>query len=137
MTRLPATGPRQRASLTPLLFIPHHAEPHDHRQVPAVPPLLRSLPLHLHLHDKVALVLGAGGGLGGAIAEALADEGTKVALADINKEALGAAQERLSARTATAAVQWDLGDLDAIPDHLAAITEELGPVDILVNVTGG
>jgi 3-oxoacyl-[acyl-carrier protein] reductase len=93
--------------------------------------------LHLHLHDKVALVLGAGGGLGGAIAEALADEGTKVALADINKEALGAAQERLSARTATAAVQWDLGDLDAIPEHLAAITEELGPVDILVNVTGG
>ncbi|MFF3373572.1 SDR family oxidoreductase [Streptomyces sp. NPDC002680] len=93
--------------------------------------------MDLNLQDKVALVLGAGGGLGGAIADALAAEGAKVALADINKEALDAVQERVGARTATAAVQWDLGDLDSISGHVAAIGEQLGPVDVLVNVTGG
>lgn len=93
--------------------------------------------MDLNLQDKVALVLGAGGGLGGAIAEALATEGAKVALADIDDEALEAVQQRLSPRTATAAVRWDLGDLDGIQAHVAAITEKLGPVDILVNVTGG
>ncbi|ADI11718.1 putative short-chain dehydrogenase [Streptomyces bingchenggensis BCW-1] len=93
--------------------------------------------MDLNLQNKVALVLGAGGGLGGAIADALAAEGAKVALADINKEALDAVQERVGARTATAAVQWDLGDLDSIPGHVAAIGEQLGPVDVLVNVTGG
>ncbi|MGW1786426.1 SDR family oxidoreductase [Streptomyces sp. NPDC002143] len=93
--------------------------------------------MDLNLQDKVALVLGAGGGLGGAIADALAAEGAKVALADINKEALDAVQERVGARTATATVQWDLADLDSISGHVAAIGEQLGPVDVLVNVTGG
>jgi 3-oxoacyl-[acyl-carrier protein] reductase len=91
----------------------------------------------LELADKVALVLGAGGGLGGAIADALAGEGAKVGIADVNKEALDAAQQRIGARTTSAAVQWDLGDLDSIPGNLAVIEEQLGPVDILVNVTGG
>ena len=93
--------------------------------------------MQLNLHGKVALVLGAGGGLGGAIADALAAEGAAVALADINKEALDAARERVTQQTVTAAVQWDLSDLDAIPDHLATIEAQLGPVDILVNMTGG
>jgi hypothetical protein len=39
--------------------------------------------------------------------------------------------------TATAAEQWDLGDLESIQRHVAAIKEQLGPNDILVNVTGG
>jgi 3-oxoacyl-[acyl-carrier protein] reductase len=91
----------------------------------------------LDLQGKVALVFGAGGGLGGAIADALAAEGAKIGLADINKEALDAARERVGARTATAAVRWDLGDLDSIPNHLAEIEGELGPIDIVVNMTGG
>ncbi|MFJ3214093.1 SDR family oxidoreductase [Streptomyces flaveolus] len=93
--------------------------------------------MDLQLQDKVALVLGAGGGLGGAIADTLAAEGASIALADINKEALGTAQQRLAPLTATAAVQWDLGDLDSIPRHVATIKEQLGTIDILVNVTGG
>jgi 3-oxoacyl-[acyl-carrier protein] reductase len=32
---------------------------------------------------------------------------------------------------------WDLGDLASIPAHVAKIEDRLGPVDILVNITGG
>ncbi|GAA3528160.1 SDR family oxidoreductase [Amycolatopsis ultiminotia] len=93
--------------------------------------------MDLHLNGKVALVLGAGGGLGGAIAEGLADEGASVGLADINGDALTGVQERIGTRAATTAVKWDLGELDRIESNLAAVTEQLGPIDVLVNLTGG
>jgi 3-oxoacyl-[acyl-carrier protein] reductase len=44
--------------------------------------------MDLGLKNKTALVLGAGGGLGGAIARTFAREGARVALADIKYEAL-------------------------------------------------
>ena len=44
--------------------------------------------MDLGLEDRVALVLGAGGGLGRAIAVSLSREGARVALADIDPEAL-------------------------------------------------
>jgi 3-oxoacyl-[acyl-carrier protein] reductase len=91
----------------------------------------------LQLDGKVALVLGAGGGLGGAIAEALAHEGVRVGLADIDENALTATQDRIGNRAATAAVKWDLGDLDLVTANVATITEQLGHIDILVNLTGG
>ncbi|MGO8183040.1 SDR family NAD(P)-dependent oxidoreductase, partial [Rhizobium leguminosarum] len=43
--------------------------------------------MDLGLKGKTALVLGAGGGLGGAIAKTLAVEGARIAVADINREA--------------------------------------------------
>lgn len=88
--------------------------------------------------NKTALVLGAGGGLGSAIALALADEGVKLALADVSAEALVETLAAVKARGAQAIVlQWDLSDLDAIDASVARIETELGSVDILVNNTGG
>lgn len=93
--------------------------------------------MDLGLRDKVALVFGAGGGLGGAIADALATEGARIGLADVDKEALDAASARVGTRTTVAGIQWDLGELDAIPRKVAAVMEVLGRVDIVVNMTGG
>lgn len=94
--------------------------------------------MDLGIHGKVALVFGAGGGLGGAIASALAAEGAFVVVADI---AEAAAQERADAIRAAGGkalpLLWDLADLSVIAAHLAKIEAELGPVDILVNNTGG
>ncbi|MDF2996651.1 MAG: family oxidoreductase [Xanthobacteraceae bacterium] len=94
--------------------------------------------MDLGLKGRVALVLGAGGGLGGAIARTLAKEGAGVAVADINAEAAEATAKEIAATGGTAlALAWDLADLGVIASNLAAIEGELGPVDILVNMTGG
>jgi len=94
--------------------------------------------MDLGINGKTALVLGAGGGLGGAIARTLAREGVKVAVADINAESLGPVVADIEAAGGKAlALQWDLADLGVIEARVAAIEAALGPVDILVNNTGG
>ncbi|MBX4863243.1 SDR family oxidoreductase [Rhizobium sophorae] len=94
--------------------------------------------MDLGLKGKIALVLGAGGGLGGAIAKTLAAEGAQIAVADINKEA--AEKTVADIRTAggsAMALEWDLAELGVIEPNLAAIEKQLGSVDVLVNITGG
>ncbi|MEP9379966.1 SDR family oxidoreductase [Aquabacter sp. CN5-332] len=94
--------------------------------------------MDLGLNGKVALVLGAGGGLGTAIATTLAREGMKVALGDIDAAALERTAAAITASGGTAlALPWDLADLSVIEDRFAAIEARLGPVDVLVNNTGG
>ncbi|MGV6875214.1 SDR family oxidoreductase [Pseudochelatococcus sp. B33] len=94
--------------------------------------------MDLGLKDKVALVFGAGGGLGGAIAASLAAEGAKVALADIDAEAASRNADAIGASGGTAiALGWDIADIGLIADRLATIEARFGPIDILVNNTGG
>ncbi len=94
--------------------------------------------MQLGLKDRTALVLGGGGGLGGAIAESLSREGARVAVADRDRTAaertVGAIQSHGGRGLA---VEWDLADLGAAADHVAWVERELGPVDVLVNITGG
>jgi 3-oxoacyl-[acyl-carrier protein] reductase len=90
------------------------------------------------LQDKTALVLGAGGGLGSAIAATLAREGVRVVAADIDLSAAGKTKAAIEAEGGKAiALQWDLADLGSIDAHIGKIEREYGPVDILVNNTGG
>jgi 3-oxoacyl-[acyl-carrier protein] reductase len=94
--------------------------------------------MELGLKGKTALVHGAGGGLGGAIARTLAREGAKVAVADIDGKAAEATAADIRAAGGTAlSMAWDLGDLGVIDANIASIERELGPVDVLVNNTGG
>ncbi|MEP9375996.1 SDR family oxidoreductase [Aquabacter sp. CN5-332] len=94
--------------------------------------------MDLGLNGKVALVLGAGGGLGTAIATTLAREGMKVALGDIDAAALERTAAAITSAGGTAlALPWDLAALAVIEDRFAAIEAKLGPVDVLVNNTGG
>jgi len=94
--------------------------------------------MDLEIEGKTALVLGAGGGLGSAIARMLATEGSKVAVADINKEAAEKTVADIQASGGSAmALSWDLGDLTVIEPNLSLIEKQLGSVDILVNITGG
>jgi 3-oxoacyl-[acyl-carrier protein] reductase len=94
--------------------------------------------LDLGLKNKTALVLGAGGGLGGAIASALSREGANVAIADIAKESLDRVQTEVQgAGVKCLSLPWDIADLALIEKNVAVIEAELGPVDVLVNNTGG
>lgn len=92
--------------------------------------------MDLGISGCTALVLGGGGGLGGAIARSLAGEGVHVAVADIDG---GAAQATAAAVSGVQSLplEWDLADLSCIDDRVRTVERELGPVDILVNNTGG
>lgn len=90
------------------------------------------------IQGKVALVMGGGGGLGSAIARALHDEGVLVVVADVNLEAARRAAGAITPAGSTVLpLQWDLSDIDSFRDRLEHIHATLGPVDILVNNTGG
>src|ERR1700679_2205997 len=92
--------------------------------------------MDLGLKDKTALVLAGGGGLGRAIAKALAAEGAKVAVAGIGAKSIAGTEAELAAIGGKSiGLIWDLSDLAQIDGHISKIERELGPVDILVNNT--
>jgi 3-oxoacyl-[acyl-carrier protein] reductase len=94
--------------------------------------------MDLGIRGKTALVIGAGGGLGGAIANALGREGARTAVADIDSAAVSRTAEAIQLEGGTTlALTWDLADLSVIEDRIDVIEREFGPVDILVNNTGG
>jgi 3-oxoacyl-[acyl-carrier protein] reductase len=94
--------------------------------------------MNLGLENKTALVLGGGGGLGRAIAATLAREKANVAVADMNEAALAESiREIQSAGVRAVPLVWNLQDLSSIDQHVNTVEAELGPVEILVNITGG
>ncbi|HVE21039.1 MAG TPA: SDR family oxidoreductase [Acidocella sp.] len=94
--------------------------------------------MDFNIKGKTALVLGGGGGLGRAIATSLAAEGVNIAVGDIDPQAIEATRAAVNALgVKSCGLTWDLADLSLIPGHIQTIERELGPVDILVNNTGG
>jgi 3-oxoacyl-[acyl-carrier protein] reductase len=94
--------------------------------------------MDLGISGRTALVFGASGGLGGAIAVRLAEEGVNVAAAGRSADALAATVSQVEAAGAKAVpLIWDLSELDVIEANIAEVERTLGPIDILVNNTGG
>ncbi len=89
------------------------------------------------LGDRVAIVTGAGHGIGRAIAVALGRAGAAVAAVDVDR---AAATETAAAVTAlgrrSLALDADVGDLGAIDRMTRGVIDKLGPIDILVNNAG-
>ena len=87
------------------------------------------------LTGKVALVTGASGGIGGAIAKALHAQGASIVLSGTRAEALEKVKSELGSR-AFAAV-CNLGDKDSVEGLVKAAEAAAGaPIDILVNNAG-
>lgn len=86
------------------------------------------------LAGKTALVTGATGGIGAAIARMLHGAGAQVVLSGTRQDALDALAAELGDRSA--AVACNLGDGEAVNGLIAAATEAMAPVDILVNNAG-
>ncbi len=86
------------------------------------------------LTGKTALVTGASGSLGAAIAKALYAQGATVALHGTRVEALEALQKELGERSHV--FPCNLGDREARAGLVPAVIEALGQIDILINNAG-
>jgi 3-oxoacyl-[acyl-carrier protein] reductase len=91
----------------------------------------------MELDRQVALVTGAGRGIGRAIAFGLAQSGAWVAVNDIDAASARVTAQALTAAGFTAAAfPADVSDPDAVATLIAGITAEWGRLDILVNNAG-
>lgn len=89
------------------------------------------------LKDKVALITGAGGGIGRGISRCLAEEGAHLALADISKSGAVTAAEKLREFKVNAIPYvLDVTDKNQCIDVVDAIHNKMGSLDIVVNNAG-
>ena len=89
------------------------------------------------LKDKVAVIYGAGGAIGGAVARAFADEGAKVFLTGRLRAPVEAvAEDIVSAGGSAEAAEVDAIDEQAVDSHLQSVIDKVGRVDISFNAVG-
>lgn len=87
--------------------------------------------------DKVAIVTGAGQGIGEAIALHFAEQGAHIVIAEINPETAHRTAERVRVLGVQAQVHvLDVGDHEAVRRMVAAVAEHFGHIDILINNAG-
>ncbi|MFK0112327.1 bifunctional aldolase/short-chain dehydrogenase [Streptomyces sp. NPDC091217] len=97
---------------------------------------LRRMPKPKALATRVALVTGAGSGIGKAIAQRLVAEGACVVVADLNAEGAAAVAEELGGPDSAVAVTVDVTDEEQIAAAFRAAALAFGGVDLVVNNAG-
>jgi NAD(P)-dependent dehydrogenase (short-subunit alcohol dehydrogenase family) len=85
-------------------------------------------------HDRVAVVTGAGSGIGAALAAGLAGEGALVVAVDIDGDAASATAARIGHAASAACV--DVTDPAAVEQLAQQVFDENGHVDIVINNAG-
>ena len=91
----------------------------------------------MKLKDKVALITGAGSGIGRAIATLFAEEGARVIANDVNEKAARETVEKLgAARSGARAIQADVADRAQVKAMFDEVEREFGSLDVLVNNAG-
>ncbi|WP_209121008.1 SDR family NAD(P)-dependent oxidoreductase [Alkalihalobacillus sp. BA299] len=89
------------------------------------------------LEGKVAIVTGAGSGMGRAISILFANEGAKVVLAEFNESSMNETLEEILSENNTAtAIKVDVSNEADVEAMIKKALDEFGRVDILANVAG-
>jgi len=89
------------------------------------------------LENKIAVIYGAGGGIGSAIAHAFARDGARLFLTARRREPVeGVARLIISAGGAAEVAEVDALDEQAVDQHLRSVVEQVGRVDISFNAVG-
>ncbi|WP_340113881.1 SDR family oxidoreductase [Maribellus mangrovi] len=91
------------------------------------------------LRGKVCVITGGAGVLGSAMVKAIASVGTKIAIADINKEVADKVAEEIAAESGAEVigVAANVLDKESLEAAKAVINERLGEINILINGAGG
>ncbi|WP_319480890.1 SDR family oxidoreductase [uncultured Draconibacterium sp.] len=91
------------------------------------------------LKDKVCVITGGAGVLGTAMVKAIASVGTKIAIADINKEVADKVASEIAAESGAEVigVAANVLDKESLEFAKTEINKRLGPIDILINGAGG
>ncbi|WP_319228238.1 SDR family oxidoreductase [Draconibacterium orientale] len=91
------------------------------------------------LKDKVCVITGGAGVLGTAMVKAIASVGTKIAIADINKEVADKVAAEIAADSGAEVigVAANVLDKESLEFAKTEINKRLGPIDILINGAGG
>ncbi|HZU55189.1 MAG TPA: bifunctional aldolase/short-chain dehydrogenase [Actinocrinis sp.] len=97
---------------------------------------LQRMPKPKPLAGRIALVTGAGSGIGKAIAHRLSAEGACVVVADVNAQSAAAVAEELGGRDKAVAVPADVTDEQQIAAAFQAAALAFGGVDLVVNNAG-
>ncbi len=94
--------------------------------------------MSLRLHNKTAIITGAGSGIGRAIAQLFTQQGAQVALFDLASETTGALAEALQQQSGQRclACAADVTQPDQVQRAVIAAQDALGPIDILINCAG-
>ena len=90
-------------------------------------------------HWKYAIVVGASSGIGAALAQALAADGTQVALVARRADALSLLAEKLNSsagQVLARSYSSDVTDIGTIPSLFAEITQKLGGLDLIIYAAG-
>lgn len=93
-----------------------------------------------HIDGDVAIVTGASQGIGEAIAKKIAADGVDVAICSRSRDRFQSVVddiEESDREGAVYAAECDVTDRDRVFEFVDEVTEELGPVDVLVNNAGG
>ncbi|MCD8141497.1 MAG: SDR family oxidoreductase [Planctomycetaceae bacterium] len=88
------------------------------------------------LEGKKAIITGAAGGVGAAMARELSAQGCEIAIIDIKDEDGGKMAEELNRRGKAKYYRCDIADISALEQAFAAIIADFGGVDILINNAG-
>src|SRR5690348_10147317 len=89
------------------------------------------------LANKVAVVYGAGGAIGSAVARAFARDGAKVFLTGRRRASIEAVtKEIVSAGGVAETAEVDATDERAVDAHLASVVDKAGRVDVSLNAIG-
>jgi len=89
------------------------------------------------LNDRIAVVTGAGGGIGAATARLFAEHGAQVVIADIDRDLAHQAADQINASGGSAtAATTDVRDASQVADLTRSVLERHGRVDVLVNNVG-